>query len=438
MIRKPVVSGQYYPKSPAQLKEMISGMVDEKAAKEEVVGLVSPHAGYIYSGPVAGATISRIKFKDTFIILGPNHTGMGKPFSIMTEGVWQTPLGDVEIDSELAKQILASSDHLEEDHAAHQHEHSIEVQLPFLQYFKEGIRLVPIVLSHAAGTAYKEIGKAMAQAIKYLNKSVIIIASSDMTHYEPQASAQRKDSQAIEAILDLDEDKLLRRVSELNISMCGYAPTVSLISAAKELGAKGAELIKYQTSGDTTGDYASVVGYAGVIIKSYEISPQVKLAREAAETYVKEGSTITPPDKLTPELKETAGVFVSIHKFGELRGCIGTFEPTQKNVAEEIIVNAISSATRDPRFPPVAPKELKDLEYSVDLLTKPEPVKNKDKLDPKKYGVIVECGLRRGLLLPDLEGVDSVDQQIDICCQKAGIAPDEPIKLYCFTVKRYK
>jgi AmmeMemoRadiSam system protein A len=181
-----------------------------------------------------------------------------------------------------------------------------------------------------------------------------------------------------------------------------------------------------------------VVGYAGVIIKSYEISPQVKLAREAAETYVKKGITIPPPDKLTPELKETAGVFVSIHKFGELRGCIGTFEPTQKNVAEEIIVNAISSATRDPRFPPVAPKELKDLEYSVDLLTKPEPVKSKDQLDPKKYGVIVECGLRRGLLLPDLEGVDSVDQQIDICCQKAGIAPDEPIKLYCFTVKRYK
>jgi AmmeMemoRadiSam system protein A len=135
---------------------------------------------------------------------------------------------------------------------------------------------------------------------------------------------------------------------------------------------------------------------------------------------------------------EKAGVFVSIHKLGELRGCIGTFEPQRENVAEEVITNAISSAVRDPRFPPVVPGELKDLEYSVDVLTKPVLVENKDQLDPKKYGVIVECGYRKGLLLPDLEGVDTVDYQIDICRQKAGIAPDEPVKMYRFEVKRYK
>ena len=137
-------------------------------------------------------------------------------------------------------------------------------------------------------------------------------------------------------------------------------------------------------------------------------------------------------------MKQKAGVFVSIHKSGELRGCIGTFEPQKANVAEETIANAISSATRDPRFFPITPDELKDLEYSVDVLTKPEPVKSQDQLDPKKYGVIVECGWRRGLLLPDLEGVDSVDYQIDICRQKAGIMPHEPVKLYRFEVKRYK
>jgi len=137
-------------------------------------------------------------------------------------------------------------------------------------------------------------------------------------------------------------------------------------------------------------------------------------------------------------MKKRAGVFVSIHKLGELRGCVGTFEPTQKNVAEETIANAISSATRDPRFPPVAPDELSDLDYSVDVLTEPEPVASQDQLDPRKYGVIVEAGWRRGLLLPDLEGVDSADYQIDICRQKAGITPDEPIKLYRFEVKRYK
>jgi AmmeMemoRadiSam system protein B/AmmeMemoRadiSam system protein A len=435
MIRNPAVAGQFYPGTPSQLKVMIEGLVDETPAKEDAIGLISPHAGYVYSGGVAGAVLSKVKFKNTFVILGPNHTGMGKPLSIMTEGTWKTPLGDVEIDSELGKQILARSSHLEEDHIAHQFEHSIEVQLPFLQYLKPDIRLVPIILAYTSGATYKEIGKELAEAIRELNKEAVIIASSDMTHYEPQESAQRKDTQAIEAILDLNEDELLRRVDEFNISMCGYAPAICLISAAKELGATSAEVVKYQTSGDTTGDYSAVVGYAGIIIKG--MSPLVRLAKKAVETYVKEGKT-PKPEELIPEMNGKAGVFVSIHKFGELRGCIGTFEPTTKNVAEETIANAISSATRDPRFLPIPPGELKDLTYSVDVLTKPELIESKDQLDPKKYGCIVESGLRRGLLLPNLEGVDSVDFQIDVCRQKAGIMPHEPIKLYRFEVKRYK
>jgi len=165
--------------------------------------------------------------------------------------------------------------------------------------------------------------------------------------------------------------------------------------------------------------------------------PLVELAKKTVETYVREGKT-PQPEELTPEMKQKAGVFVSIHKFGELRGCIGTIEPQKDSVAEEIITNAISSATGDPRFPPVAPNELKDLDYNVDVLTTPEPVASQDQLDPKRYGVIVEVGFRRGLLLPDLEGVDSVDYQIDICRQKAGIAPDESVKLYRFEVRRYK
>jgi len=267
VIRNPVVAGQFYPASVSQLKAMIEGMVDEKVKKEEVIGLISPHAGYIYSGPVAGAVISRIRFKDTFIIIGPNHTGSGKPLSIMTQGAWKTPLGEVEIDSELGKQILATSSYLQEDKTAHLYEHSIEVQLPFLQYFKPDFKLVPIVLAYAGSAIYKEIGKKLAKAVKGSGKRVVMIASSDMTHYEPQESAKKKDTKAIEAILDLNEDELLKRVDELNISMCGYAPAVSVIVAAKELGATGAELVKYQTSGDVTGDYSSVVGYAGIIIK---------------------------------------------------------------------------------------------------------------------------------------------------------------------------
>jgi len=166
--------------------------------------------------------------------------------------------------------------------------------------------------------------------------------------------------------------------------------------------------------------------------------PIVALAKDTVERYVKEGKKPAPPKALTPEMREKAGVFVSIHKLGDLRGCIGTFEPQQQNVAGEVITNAISSATRDPRFNPITPDELKDLDYSVDVLTSPEPVADVSALDAKKYGVIVEAGWRRGLLLPDLEGVDTAEYQIEICRQKGGIGPDEPVRLYRFEVKRYR
>jgi len=267
MIREPIADGQFYPGSSKGLRAMIESMVNDKPGKVEVIGLISPHAGYIYSGMVAGAVISKIKLGDVFVLLGPNHTGRGKSFSIMTEGTWVTPLGETEVDSELGNRILASSSYLEKDAAAHQFEHSLEVQVPFLQYFKPDVRIVPVILAHARGNIYKKIGKELAGAIKGSKKRVTILASSDMTHYEPQESARKKDSEAIEAILDLDEDELLRRVTDFDISMCGYAPVVSLISAAKEMGAKKAELVKYQTSGDASGDYSSVVGYAGILIK---------------------------------------------------------------------------------------------------------------------------------------------------------------------------
>lgn len=267
MIRHPIVAGQFYPGSPSSLEAQIQAFIDEGAPKEEVLGLVSPHAGYMYSGPVAGAVISRIRFKDTFVIMGPNHTGLGQPFSIMTEGSWATPLGEVEIDSQLGEKILESSPPLKKDHIAHLEEHSIEVQIPFLQYFKKGVKIVPIVLGPAISTTYKEIGNGIAKAIKDSGREAVIMASSDMTHYEPQESANRKDNLAIEAILELNEDELLKRIDEFRITMCGYAPTVALLSACKELGAKKAELVSYQTSGDVTGDYRSVVGYAGIIVK---------------------------------------------------------------------------------------------------------------------------------------------------------------------------
>jgi MEMO1 family protein len=167
-------------------------------------------------------------------------------------------------------------------------------------------------------------------------------------------------------------------------------------------------------------------------------SPLVQLARDAITAYVTEGRIISPPEELAPEMKPRAGVFVSIHKDEELRGCIGTIEPHRENVAQEIITNAVSAATQDPRFDPITEDEIPELEINVDVLTEPEPVEDVSKLDPKKYGLIVECGYRRGLLLPDLPGVEKVEEQMSICCAKGGIRPGEKVKLYKFEVKRYR
>ncbi|MDD4923981.1 MAG: AmmeMemoRadiSam system protein B [Dehalococcoidales bacterium] len=446
MIREAAVAGMFYPNSPSELREMISEMVDKNAVKEDVIGLIMPHAGYVYSGSVAGATISKVNLKDTCIIIGFNHRGIGKPYSIMTNGIWKTPLGEVAVNSHIGKQILNNSKYLQEDYSAFDSpEHSIEVQLPFLQYFKPDIKIAPInIAPYKKATIYKEIGREIAKVIEDSQDEVMIIVSSDMHHKERNEqleSSQGKDNLAIEPILALNEDELLNRIQKYYITMCGYAGAVSLIAAVKELGAKKVELVMQKNSADVTGDYARVVGYAGIIIKKAEdkdLSEPVELAKKTIETYVNEGRIIETPNPLPPLFQEKAGVFVSLHKFDQLRGCIGTFEPAHDNIAEEIISNAISSATRDPRFSPVTADELKQLEYNVDVLTTPEPVNDISELDAKKYGVIVEKDYRKGLLLPDLEGVDTAEQQIDICRRKAGIMPHEKVQLYRFEVKRYK
>ena len=266
-IRKPAVAGQFYPSSAQGLKGQIEAFIDKKANKTDAIACMLPHAGYIYSGGVAAQTLSRVNVKDKIILLGPNHTGFGPAFSIMTEGVWQTPLGEIEIDSNLAKKILQNSKYLEEDASAHAYEHSLEVELPFLQYFKTDFKIVPIILLSDEIKALKQIGEEIASVLKDSKGSSMIVASSDMTHYEPQATAQNKDTEAIGAILELNEDKLIEKIRRLNISMCGYAPVIVMLKAAKILGAKGASLIKYQTSGDVTGDRSSVVGYAGIIVQ---------------------------------------------------------------------------------------------------------------------------------------------------------------------------
>lgn len=267
-IRKPCVAGQFYPSSSQQLKSEIESLIDKGADKREALACMLPHAGYMYSGRVAGEVASSINITDRIILLGPNHTGRGAPFSIMTEGIWQTPLGAINIDSDLANAILKNSRYLQDDPSAHAYEHSLEVELPFLQYFKSDFEIIPVAFMPGDIETLKQIGSEIADTVRKSDKkdSIMFVASSDMTHYEPQETAKRKDQEAIKAILELNEDKLMEKIQHLSISMCGYAPVIVMLKIVKLLGAKSARLIKYQTSGDVTGDYESVVGYAGIVI----------------------------------------------------------------------------------------------------------------------------------------------------------------------------
>jgi len=268
MIRSPVVAGQFYPGSEASLLKSLKTLVPEilPDKRKEALAVISPHAGYIYSGGVAGETFGGVRVPENVIILGPNHTGHGAPVALMSQGSWDMPMGEVPINRELAAQIAENSPQVEIDDLAHQFEHSLEVQVPFLQYMQKDLTIAPIVVSHVSYETCVTVGKGLAAAIKSYGKSVLIVASTDMTHYESRQSASAKDSLALECIKKLDPEGLYNTVVGKRISMCGIMPTTVTLIAALALGAKKAELIRYTDSGETSGDTSHVVGYAGFVI----------------------------------------------------------------------------------------------------------------------------------------------------------------------------
>ncbi|MCH8156173.1 MAG: AmmeMemoRadiSam system protein B [Nitrospinae bacterium] len=267
MSRPPAVAGRFYSGDSKSLTEEVRRHIKDAPEKTRVLGVLSPHAGFMYSGDVAGAVYSRIEIPDTVILLGPNHTGRGERVSVMTQGTWEMPQGNLEIDSELASAISRASSIARPDERAHHHEHSLETQLPFIQYFRKKFKIVPICFMRLDLKECEEISRAIVQAVKETGREVLVVASSDMTHYESHESASGKDRKAIDRILHLDAPGLYNTVRDNNISMCGVNPTTVMLMYARKMGAKEAELVKYMTSGEVSGDMQNVVGYAGVIVK---------------------------------------------------------------------------------------------------------------------------------------------------------------------------
>jgi AmmeMemoRadiSam system protein B len=273
-IRRPAVAGRFYPANAQRLRAEVEAFIAPPAtpghevavARIRAVGCIAPHAGYVYSGAVAGSLYRRLQLPRRCVILCPNHTGQGEPLAIMSEGAWHTPLGDAPIDEEIATELKAATPLLSEDPGAHQYEHALEVQLPFLQVLRPDFQFVPIAVGTSNFESLSALGETIAAVLAKLPEPALVIASSDMNHYENDAITRAKDHRAIEQVLALDPRGLYETVRQGQISMCGYAPATIMLTAALKLGATKAELIRYATSGDVSGDRDTVVGYAGIAV----------------------------------------------------------------------------------------------------------------------------------------------------------------------------
>jgi len=270
MIRRAAVAGRFYPESKESIESQIESFDFDDTEPVEAFGVVAPHAGYQYSGPVAAKVYARLKIKGSVILMGPNHgSGSGydaPPVAIMSEGSWELPSGEVLIDEELSRILVEEGPFITEAGWAHETEHSLEVQIPFLQRFAGTVSIAPIIMARLAHDQVKRLADTIFRAVEKYGKPVTFVASTDFSHYVPHKTARTLDHMAIEKIEALDGRGLLDVVSKNQISMCGVQPTAVVIEVCKRLGARKAELVSYQTSGDITGDFSSVVGYGGLLI----------------------------------------------------------------------------------------------------------------------------------------------------------------------------
>jgi AmmeMemoRadiSam system protein B len=267
VIRHPAVAGRFYPFDRDVLVDEVRSYLTPIAPALPAVGCVVPHAGYVYSGVVAGAVYAAIEVPRLCLVICPNHTGRGMPLAMMSSGSWETPIGPVPIDSDLADCLKQAFPALSEDNDAHRSEHAIEVQLPFLQQRRTHLAFVPIALGTGNFEVLEQLGHAVGEVLKAQDEPILIVASSDMNHYESDQITRVKDRKALEQILALDARGLYDVVTKENVTMCGFGPTIVMLTAAKILGARGAELVKYGTSGDISGDREMVVGYAGIVVR---------------------------------------------------------------------------------------------------------------------------------------------------------------------------
>ena len=453
-VQMPVVAGSFYPAESVLLAGQINKYLNNAnpaPVEGDIIAIISPHAGYVYSGPVAAYAYKAVfgRRYDTVVIIGISHHVIFDGVAYLEKDIYRTPLGDVPIDLEFTRKLAkAEKVTLCKNPQAYEEEHSAEVEIPFLQSSLKDFRIVVLLMGRPDYTTCSNLARGLVKTIKESGKKVLIVASTDLSHYYKYEDAVAKDQVTLSELLNFDAPRFAGKVSEGECELCGSAPVITTLIAGKDLGADKIEVLKYANSGDTAGDKSRVVGYGSVVIykkeermlNSEQKKELLNIARKTVETYVRE--------KKIPDFKETdqdllrqEGAFVTLHKNGELRGCIGNIigiQPLWSTVRDM----AVESSSRDPRFEPVSSGELKDIKIEISVLSQPKRVQDINEIKMGTHGVIVKKGLNGGVFLPQVatETGWSRDEFLsNLCAQKAGLPADawkdKKTELYIFTAQ---
>lgn len=449
--RRPVVAGTFYPEDPEKLRTLINGYLQNVPADQgvegDVLAVIVPHAGYVYSGQTAAYGFKLLEGRryDAVIIVGVSHRYGFKGISVWRDGDYKTPLGNVKIDTGIAGQLTAHSPLIGFNRNAHLNEHSVEVEVPFIQVVQPGVPIVPVLTGDREKRSIEVLGEALAEVSK--GRKVVIVISTDLAHYVSRREAKILDDVGIDCIEKLDWKCFYDNLQTGKTRFCGGSGVAAVLKAAPTMGAGGARVLRYYDSGYATGDPGSIVSYLAAAITDNNNEPErgipmqnsknrfslnenqkkilLEIAGNAITNVVKNNSR-TPPEEIDdPVLKTKCGAFVTINKNGQLRGCIGyteAFKPLYLTVHE----CAISAATQDPRFYPVTEPELDDIELEISVLSPLQKVENLEDIQVGRDGLMITRGMNRGLLLPQVASEYGWDRTtfLEQTCRKAGLPKD--------------
>jgi AmmeMemoRadiSam system protein B/AmmeMemoRadiSam system protein A len=458
LVRKPAVAGSFYPEDPKELQTMVDAFLQPVDSLDgEPIGLIVPHAGYVYSGWVAAYGFKQLEgvHYDTIVIIGPNHQDPTfEDISVYAQGAFETPLGVVPIDEEVAQALIDSDERIVFDADVHAQEHSVEVELPFLQRVLGNVKIVPIIIGQPTAENVEILSSALAKVLP--GKKALLIASSDMSHYPAYEEAVRVDTATLaaletgdpQALLTTIQDNMASGVANLLTCLCGEGPVLVVMEVAAQLGANQVTILQYANSADSpyvAGDRSRVVGYGSVMLWRYEPpdlsadekSKLLSIARESIAQYLKDG-TLPQFEVSEPNLTRKSGAFVTLEEAGELRGCIGHVvaqEPLYVTVQQA----AVSAATQDPRFPPLTAEELGEITIEISVLSPLRRITDVQDIEIGTHGLVIVAEGRSGLLLPQVATQEgwSRDEFLNAVCQKAGLPEDAwrtgGAALYSFT-----